>query len=409
MNKYIGYSAAAVVFAGSAAFARPGEHIRFADGSITLKPYVNMSYTWDSNVSSSKHSRDDSIFAVRPGMDFEWKRPDKEFNLNGGVWYGYNHYAHRKRDAHHTIGEKLSLSKDFIAGNGNKWSLRISESYRKINANDAITHDDGNGVWRNRDVFNVAGALSERIKRFHWGVHGTYSRLSYDNDDYKYQRLIGWDSWAVGGEAGWLFSKWTDVLLTGSYTGYTQDGRKYSGDVGRSYTKKSNTWTLMTGIGSHLADSERLSYRALVGASRHEYGSRRKETGWTYQLSFNWNFRRQWAFSVRGSSYYHPSEYTYGQSSKTYTLGAGLTYAMTQKLNWTGDVLYRKSMSACNDYRVSSYDHNDLHARLALHYKFQPWAEIYGAVGYVTRISDSDSDSNDYNRFRGSLGLTFTY
>ena len=405
-KKTLGFSVLAL--AAASAQARPGDNIRFADGSIVLKPYVSLTYSYDSNSSSTKHSRDDSVFAVRPGLDFNWNRPDREFNLNGGVWYGYNSYVHQHRDSHSSIGQTLNLTKDFIDDWGNRWSLRLGEQYRKINANDTITGDDGNGIWRDRETFIFSGALSHRLKRFHWGVHGQFSWLDYGNDATKYQKLYGWKSWSAGGELGWMFSRWTDALLTGSYSKYDQE-RKIGSGTARAYSGNSETWTLQAGIGSHLPDSEKISYRALVGASRHEYGRNNNDTSWTYQLNFNWRFAPKWAFSLRGTSYYQPSEYSYGQSSRTYTLGAGLNYAQTDKLRWTADLLYRKERSVASDYRVAAFDHNYLHARIGVYYSLTKWAQVHGSVAYVTRMSSDDRDNRDYDRFRGTLGLTFMY
>ena len=42
-----------------------GEH-------MTLRPYVSLSYTYDSNVDQTKHSKDGSTWVVNPGLAAEY-------------------------------------------------------------------------------------------------------------------------------------------------------------------------------------------------------------------------------------------------------------------------------------------------------------------------------------------------
>ena len=46
---------------------------RFFNNHLTIKPYVSLTYTYDSNIDTSRHADDDSIFAVSPGAEFEWR------------------------------------------------------------------------------------------------------------------------------------------------------------------------------------------------------------------------------------------------------------------------------------------------------------------------------------------------
>ena len=39
---------------------------------LTLRPYVSLSYTYDSNIDSAKKSKDASIFVVNPGLGAEY-------------------------------------------------------------------------------------------------------------------------------------------------------------------------------------------------------------------------------------------------------------------------------------------------------------------------------------------------
>ena len=53
-------------------------HLRYLDNRLTLRPYLSMSYTYDSNVDSSKHSKSGSQWIVNPSLqatylDDNWK------------------------------------------------------------------------------------------------------------------------------------------------------------------------------------------------------------------------------------------------------------------------------------------------------------------------------------------------
>ncbi len=76
----------------SSALAMAGESIadkptgfRFFNNHLTVKPYVSLAYTYDSNVDTAKHASDDSIFMVSPGVDFDWR--GERWTLVGSLWY----------------------------------------------------------------------------------------------------------------------------------------------------------------------------------------------------------------------------------------------------------------------------------------------------------------------------------
>ena len=64
---------------------------RFFNQHLTIKPYVSLSYTYDSNVDADRSSSDDSVFAINPAVDFEWH--GSKWMLVGNVWYRHRYFC----------------------------------------------------------------------------------------------------------------------------------------------------------------------------------------------------------------------------------------------------------------------------------------------------------------------------
>ena len=216
--------AVAAALAVSAAFAEDKPTgFRFFNNHLTIKPYVSLSYTYDSNVDTTKHSSDDSIFMVSPGADFEWK--GDRWSLVGTLFYSYNAYCDYSDElGSSSYGESLKYNWTTSKPGEKGWSLALSERYAFISQNDSLNSGDGRGVWRDRQRMNVAGALERRFtERWHADLSGQYDWLDYKNDTGKYAPLYGWSEVSAGLEAGFAASKWTDLLVAGCYSAYRQN------------------------------------------------------------------------------------------------------------------------------------------------------------------------------------------
>ena len=172
-----------------------------------------------------------------------------------------------------------------------------------------------------------------------------YNWLDYKNDTGKYAPLYGWSEWAVGAQAGYAASKWTDILLAGGYSHYLQkNGHGY-----HNYNNESEVWTVQAGLGTHA--TEKITYRVLTGVSWLDYGGHSNaDRGWTYSLDANWRITRQLQLSALGKSYYQPSERTRGQAIKVYSLSGGLSYlTLGDKLTLTANVAWRYEDTCYSD------------------------------------------------------------
>ena len=406
MTSLVALSVCAVLpaFSGESMDDKP-RGFRFFNQHLTIKPYVSLSYTYDSNIDTARHSDSDSIFCVNPGADFDWV--GDRWALSGNVWYRRNAYCkYRKAMGENGWGESLAYKWTTGPQTEKGWSLIIAEKYQLIDQGDSFTTEKGRGIWRDREAIDVSGALERRFtERLHADVQGQYNWLDYRNDTGKYMPLYGWSAYSIGLEAGYAASKWTDLLVAGGYTDYTQKG----GTGYKHYSNDSQVWTVQAGLGTHA--TEKITYRVLVGASSLSYGGHSNvDSGWSYSLSSNWRATRQLQFSALGSSYYQPSERTLGQAIKVYSLSAGVSYlTFGDKLNLTGNIAWRYEESVYNDRYLAANEEDEtiLSARIGADYLINRWASVF--ANFTWEKEFCDNTAYEYDRYRFTVGVRFHY
>lgn len=411
MRKYVFCVAAAVggmasVWAAGGSIADKPQGFRFFNQHLTVKPYVALSYTYDTNVDTTHDAVDDSIFCINPGVDFQWR--DERWSLAGTLWYRWNAYMDHSDDlGENSYGESLSYTWSSSKPNERGWTLMLGERYAFINQSDDLT-DGGRGIWRDRESLNVSGALERRFTdRWHADVMMQYDSIDYENEEKRYAPLYGWSSRSVGLEAGYAASPWTDLLVSGGFSDFTQDG-SYGW---QRYDNDSHSWTIQAGVGTRA--TERISYRALLGASWLSYGGQSNcDCGWTYSLSANWRITRQLQFSMLGSSYYQPSERSLGQAMQVYALSGGLSYlTLGDRMTLSANIAFRHEETAFNDYYLTyrnDYDEDILSARLGANYTLNRWASLFAYLIWEENWCEK-IEAYDYSRFRGTIGVRFHY
>ena len=411
MNKHLtgltiaAFSVIPALMAGESEADKP-QGFRFFNQHLTIKPYVAISYTYDSNVDTSHKSSGDSIFCVQPGADFEWK--GERWAIVGSLWYRRNAYCEYSNEmGENSYGESLAWKWTTSKQDERGWSLILAEKYRYTDQSDALGSGDGRGIWRDREAFDVSGAIQRRFtERLHAELIGQYNWLDYKNDTGKYAPLYGWSEWAVGAQAGYAASKWTDILVAGGYSHYLQkNGHGY-----HNYNNESEVWTVQAGLGTHA--TEKITYRALMGMSWLDYGGHSNaDSGWTYSLDANWRITRQLQVSALGKSYYQPSERTRGQAIKVYSLSGGLSYlTLGDKMTLTANVAWRYEDTCYNDRYLAAgndFDETILSFRLGADYIINRWMSVFAALTWEEEWCQKNA--YDYDRFRGTIGMRFHY
>ena len=386
----------------------------YLDGRLTLRPYVSFGYTFDSNVDSGRHSSNSSSWSVNPGINFSYKT--ENLKIDGAVFYAYHAYSSgaSKQLNNSSYGERLGVS---YSNAESGWSFSLKEQFQKLSQDDDMANDNGKGYGRDRSQVNLDGVLNKRFgESFHAGVSGGYYWLDYDNNVDHYAPLYGWSRWSVGAEIGYTLSQWTDWFVTGSYQGYRQDNCNELGSTstslyGNNVGRTSRGWTIHTGLQSYL--TERIKYRVSGGWTVFEYGNDvRRSNGFTYTGSLNWKIGETWNMMALASAYYHPSETSYGASMRTDSVSWGITKSLVEnRLRANFDLAYRHESHPHTEYSNDNYSSDILTARFGLNYTFNRWFSIYGNLEYQTSMNNGDNlDSRyDYDRWRGTVGFSFSY
>lgn len=380
---------------------------------MTIRPYVALSFTYDSNTDSTRKSKAGSSWVVNPGMGVEYR--GENWQLSGSVWYqyhAYHRYTHQLNQS--SFGERLAFRWANSRPDERGWSLMINHTFSQIAQDDDMTNDGGRGLGRDRRTLQTSGVLERRINEtVHASMEAGYYWLEYDNDVKAYAPLYGWQRTVAGGQIGFAPSKWTDFILSGNYQWYTSDDiPEINHGAASRYSRESSGWTVMGGIGSRA--TERISYRLLTGWSRFEYAEGVKDLdGWTYQVSGKWLITDYWNTMLLASSYYQPSEREWGSAIRVDTISWGLAHSLIRgKLTASLDLSYRREDCEYSYNSRYAYTDNILTGRIALNYTINRFMQVFGRMEYQSNMSDSGNQSRrayDYDRFRGTLGLRFTY
>jgi len=135
MNKHLtgltlaAFSVVPALIAGESEADKP-QGFRFFNQHLTIKPYVAISYSYDSNIDTTDKASGDSIFCIQPGADFEWKGDDR-WSLVGSLWYRRNAYCKYANEmGENSFGESLAYKWTTSKQNEKGWSLTLAEKYR---------------------------------------------------------------------------------------------------------------------------------------------------------------------------------------------------------------------------------------------------------------------------------------
>lgn len=416
------YLASAIAMAAAvsqAGFWDESDGIRVCNDRLTLHPYVSLSYSYDSNIDSGKHSKSGSQWTVSPAVKGEYKGDN--WQLNGSVFYRYHAYnRYTSQLNNHTYGETLNFSWANAGANEPGWRVKFGEAFTQIAQDDDMSNHDGRGIGRDRRQLQLDGIVERRINQdWHAAATANYYLLDYDNNVDKYAPMYGWKRLSLGGEAGYVASPYSDVIFAGDYQWYWQDNdRDHSGYEasrrGHKVRGDSKGLSLMAGIGSHA--TERIEYRVLAGWSRFEYGNGTKDLdGWTYRASAKWQVDPENTLNVMliGNSYYQPSERDYGSALKVYMGSLGVAKSIVRySLRVKADLAYRRETHEYTEYSADDYDEDIITARVGFDYTFRKHISIFSNIEYQTEETSNGhgvGHSYDYDRWRGTIGMRLSY
>ena len=413
VTKYLALSAlAAATMAQAEVLDRPSG-IKIGE-RLTLRPQVSAAVTYDSNVDANSgratdSRKDDCLWTVMPSLGLDYAA--ENWSLLLSAYYSYRQYfdnSHRNYD-HHNYGESLRWTWSNSLRNEKGWSVILAQSFQQVTMAEDMVLDGGSNYTGDQRQLDVSGAVQRRItEMLHAEVSAGYHWLDYMNDDNNRTSYYGWDRWQVGGEVGFAPSKWTDLLVSGSYMGYTQDNMANSG-----LPDESNGYSVQAGLGSYM--TERISYRALAGWSRFEYADDMSSSdGFVYTLSANWKIDETWNTMFLASSYYQPSERQYATQTRVDSVSWGLGKVLVRgKLRATLDVRYRREE---HEYALKGADWDytlDIWTgRIGADYTLNRFVGLFAYCEYQNSSNDKAKERRgayDYDRCRVTVGMKLTY
>ena len=392
--------------------AQENQPTGFKFNNLTVSPFVNLDYAYDSNVDYDKESLGDSILEVNPGVDLAYKGND--WGLTANSWFSYNKYINYTTLDALRYGDHVNFYKETAGG----WRLVLGQSYLKSSQNDSII-DGGRGLWRNRDELGFNGALSyQASQKTSVTLTGMYNDLNYINDPAntpvprrKYASdLYGWSEWALGLELAHKITEKSNLLLNGGYQNYISDGAN-------GISSASTGYSLMAGFGS--SATQKISYHALTGFTMFDYaggdqlvagtgGGGNQMVGWTYTLDSSWVINKKLVATVAGSSYFQPSETQQNQAEQVYALSSGLTYRPTPKLSTRFDLAFRREVSQFNTKTMVASTLDLYSARARADYQLTHRVSLYAGLEYQTQMSAEDPFAA-FDRIYGTLGVNLKY
>ena len=153
---------------------------------LTLRPYVSMSLTYDSNVNPHYDSdkEGDFLWTISPSLWLHYNAETWSVILSG--FYNYRQYFDSSHDYYnrHTFGEDLRWNWANSTGTEKGWSLILGQSYQQMTAADDLTMDEGQRYRGDSKQFQLAGAIQRRFnEHWHGDLNASYYWLKYDDDD----------------------------------------------------------------------------------------------------------------------------------------------------------------------------------------------------------------------------------
>ena len=278
---------------------------------------------------------------------------------------------------------------------GKGWTLLPQVNlgvFWESNARDTVNDEESGGGWRVQPSFS----LNYTASRTRLGINGFYTfERGFDNDD-----ALDSDSYGVS------FAILRELSQRWNFSLSASAEDPDNGDTSTSYT-------LMTGI-SHTI-SERLSLRAMVGASFQDYQGYSDDTSVdpSYSLSLSYRLSQRVALALSLNSRYE-SEYYNGafyNAKTTYVWSHNLTGSMT--VQWSDKLYSSLSLSGFYEEHVatapglSDRDRTYIQVAFNTSYRFNNYVSMYGSVSWKNDQYDGNGDDSA-DDIRLDVGLTFT-
>ena len=363
---------------------------------------VSVGAFWESNAHNTTNDDESGAgWRVQPSLTLSRKLGDRS-SFSSSLFYTMER-GFDDEDAQDSDSYGLALN--YTRTLNPRWRLSVSGSY---------SHSEN-------DEFYGSG----------WDpANPTLPRIDTDkSDNYNVNvglSYTGFQKWNLSIGAGWSRSDYDDSWgsssdnYTLSVTAGRRLGQRTSWDFSLSASAEdpdngdtSTSYTLMTGIAHSI--SNRLSLRAMVGASFQDYQGYSDDTSVdpSYSLSLSYRLSQRVALALSLNSRYE-SEYYNGafyNAKTTYVWSHNLTGSVT--VQWSDKLYSSLSLSGFYEEHVatapglSDRDRTYIQVACNTSYRFNNYVSMYGSVSWKNDQYDGNGDDSA-DDIRLDVGLTFT-
>lgn len=383
----VGLACAASLSAAPFDYVEPSHGFRFGD--VTVSPFAEVLYFYDTNYDRVPNNEDESHGpSLRGGLDYTYK--GNRHTLAGNVWYQWENYNGDGRLDNSQWRESLRYLYETPQGTMLHVDHYWGENYQS---------DLERGQWHDRRELLLGGGIAHAFSP------KTKIQLDVDVEDvaYKNRALYDWREYSADLSLARRFGAKSDAFLTVGAS--FEESEDYSG-FSKAYR---------LGLGMASRATEKISYRAAVGAEAFDYnGTPGDSMDWApyYQLGATWRASRKWTWTLTGRGEHQNSEEYANNYSLVYTLGLGAAYQANRRLSMAMRSLWRYDGSEYvvidpDSGTLKHKDDHELGIRADISYRLNKYASLRVGGEATTQISSIDAD--EYDRFRVDMGLCLRY
>jgi len=214
-----------------------------------------------------------------------------------------------------------------------------------------------------------------------------------ENTDYKDEKSSDRRAYPFDLDLAHRISEKTDLLIGAGYT--LEESKGPNGSV------DSKAYRVKTGLASVM--TEKLSYRASIGAEGYEYGNAGSlKWGPYYNLDLTWLASRKWTWTLAGTGK-HQSAADEGNYGLSYNGSLRASYQMNRRMSLATSLNWQY-----NEYnKAPKREDEDVGVRVDYTYRLNKYASL--RLGAEASQKMSTLAASEYDRFRVDMGVNFRY
>jgi len=360
----------------------PSTGLQFGD--LIVSPYFNVLYIYDSNYDRSKNGTKAESANLKPGFDFNYEN-EGPHKFSGKFWYLFEEYLDQKKIDSNQWREELR----YLYRSPREVTFRIDQSMGTTTKNSSSPAGSVGYIDEDRTEYAIQTALRVPISQ----KNAIEAMAGIENTDYKDENSSDRRAYPFDLDLAHRISEKTDLLIGAGYT--LEESKGPNGSV------DSKAYRVKTGLASVM--TEKLSYRASIGAEGYEYGNAGSlKWGPYYNLDLTWLASRKWTWTLAGTGK-HQSAADEGNYGLSYNGSLRASYQMNRRMSLATSLNWQY-----NEYnKAPKREDEDVGVRVDYTYRLNKYASL--RLGTEASQKMSTDTVNEYDCFRVDMGVNFCY